>query len=531
MAIKNIVETQINVTGQETVKQAADAYEDLGDAVSQTQLEAERLAQQFGINDERTQEAIRTAGRYKQEMEELDFAIDAARGGSDQLFRAAQGVTAGFEVAAGATALFGGQSEVLEKTLLRVQGALALSQGLKDLKEFGPALKALTKDTLAWVRSLRLAKLALAGLGIGALIAAFTIFRDSLSGVIEKIYEFTDAIGLTNKAQEKQIETQQQSIDSMQRELDVMTARGESEEKLYEQRLKIAQAEEQIAKDRLALLEEGEEGYEDAVKAALDAANQITVIEETESKRLKDIRDANAQEQKDKEKERLDFLKQKAEQYADEADTFLNQSQRKRLKDLKHWYDEELALVIGNIDAEGNLFDLYYKKKKQLADDFAREDRERLETQLNDTISFFQISGQLVDAYAKEDENKAKKSFEINKGISTAEAIVNTYTGATAALATKTELYPYERFVRAALVISTGLAQIAQIQKTKYNSQATGGSIDTSVGGFGQSLNAPAVRLPRTEEFTGERRVYVTEYDISNTQERVKVTEDVSIVK
>ena len=63
-------------------------------------------------------------------------------GGSDQLFRAAQGVTAGFEVAAGATALFGGQSEELEKTLLKVQGAMVFSQGLKDLKEFGPALKA-----------------------------------------------------------------------------------------------------------------------------------------------------------------------------------------------------------------------------------------------------------------------------------------------------------------------------------------------------------------------------------------------------
>ncbi len=195
MAINEAVNIDIDVNGVTTVKEAADAYEDLGDAVSQTQLEAEKLAQQFGINDKRTQEAIKVAGKYKQEMEELDFAIDAARGGSDQLFRAAQGVTAGFEVAAGATALFGGQSEVLEKTLLRVQGALALSQGLKDLKEFAPALKALTKDTLAWVRSLRLAKLALAGLGIGALIAAFTLFRDSLSGVIGKIYEFTDAIG------------------------------------------------------------------------------------------------------------------------------------------------------------------------------------------------------------------------------------------------------------------------------------------------------------------------------------------------
>ena len=62
------------------MKQAADAYEDLGDAVSQTQLEAERLAQQFGINDESVhRRQSRTAGRYKQEMEELDFAIDAAQ--------------------------------------------------------------------------------------------------------------------------------------------------------------------------------------------------------------------------------------------------------------------------------------------------------------------------------------------------------------------------------------------------------------------------------------------------------------------
>ena len=145
MAINEAVNIDIDVNGVATVKQAASAYEDLGDAVSQTQLEAERLAQQFGINDKRTQEAIKVAGRYKQEMEELDFAIDAARGGSDQLFRAAQGVTAGFEVAAGAVALFGGESEELEKIMLKVQGAMVFSQGLKDLKEFAPAIKNVAK--------------------------------------------------------------------------------------------------------------------------------------------------------------------------------------------------------------------------------------------------------------------------------------------------------------------------------------------------------------------------------------------------
>ena len=52
--IKTAVDIDIKVDGQTSVQQAATAYEDLGDAVSTTQLEAEKLAQQFGINDART---------------------------------------------------------------------------------------------------------------------------------------------------------------------------------------------------------------------------------------------------------------------------------------------------------------------------------------------------------------------------------------------------------------------------------------------------------------------------------------------
>ena len=313
----------------------------------------------------------------------------------------------------------------------------------------------------------------------------------------------------------------------MQRELAVMEARGDSEEKLFEKRLEIAKAEELLAQQRLALLKEGDEGYEEAVQTVADASNAIIVIQETENKRLRDLEAERLKEAKEKEQERLDFLKDKAEKYAEEADTFLNQTQRKRLNDLKDWYAQELALVQGNVNAEGNLFDLYYKKKKQLADDFARENRERLETELNDVVSFLKIGGQLADTFASEDEDRAKKAFNINKGISTAEAIVNTYTGATAALATKTELYPYERFVRAALVISTGLAQIAQIQRTRYNSVSASQS-GTTPSAAVPRFNAPTTRLPQTDEFTQVRRVYVTERDITNVQDKVKVTESLS---
>ena len=53
MAIETAVKIDIEVTGDGTVRQAADLYEDLGDAVSKTQLRAEELARQFGISSRR----------------------------------------------------------------------------------------------------------------------------------------------------------------------------------------------------------------------------------------------------------------------------------------------------------------------------------------------------------------------------------------------------------------------------------------------------------------------------------------------
>jgi actin-related protein len=87
------------------------------------------------------------------------------------------------------------------------------------------------------------------------------------------------------------------------------------------------------------------------------------------------------------------------------------------------------------------------------------------------------------------------------------------------------------KYITLATTIATNAKRAIDIVKSENVSGAASGSASTTGGGFTGSLNAPAVRLPRTEEFTGQQRIYVTEYDISNTQERVRVTEDVSIVK
>jgi hypothetical protein len=377
MAIVEAISIPIGVTGQESVNDAANSYEDLGDAVAKTQREAERLATTFGINDDRTKEAIKVAGRYKQEMEQLDFAIDGARGGVDTLFRATQGVVAGFEVAAGATALFGGESEQLEKILVKVQGAMVLGQGLKDIKEFGPAVKAATTGTLNWVKSLGLAKVALAGLGIGAIVIAFQAFKDQLGGIIQFFKDLSDAVGFTNFAAEELIKTQERNIDVLNRELAVMEAKGDSEDKLYQKRLEIAQAEEKLAQSRLALLKEGDEGYQDALKVAADASNAITVLSETETQRLKaaaeeraKTRRENVQAQSDAAVAEFEIL---AEQFLkldqlerdriNNSGTLAAQAQKKRFEQITIQKNEE-EQILENLRQEALITEDEYEQKR-----------------------------------------------------------------------------------------------------------------------------------------------------------------------
>lgn len=160
---------------------------------------------------------------------------------------------------------------------------------------------------------------------------------------------------------------------------------------------------------------------------------------------------------------------------------------------------------------------------------------EDIKNTFQDTLS---AVGALASAFAGEDEERQRKAFDLNKKlaivqttISTIEATVNAFKKAQENPLNEATAGAYA-FTRAAIAAAFGVAQIAQIQSQKFGSY-TQPSVQGQAGGgsFGASLNAPAVRLPRTEQFTGDRRVYVTEYDISNTQEKVKVTEDVSIVK
>ena len=554
MAITAAVNIDVNVVGGTTVAQAVTQFEDLGDAVAKTQLEAEKLAQQFGINDARTQEAIKVAGRYKQQMEELDFAIDGARGGIDTLFRATQGVVAGFEVAAGAAALFGGESEELEKILIKVQGAMVLGQGLKDLKEFAPAMRQAATATMGWVKSLRLARVALAGLGIGAIVIAFQAFKDQLGGIIDFFKDLSDSLGLTNFAQEKVIRTQERAINAMKRELAIMEARGDSEQKLFAQRLKIAQADEQLAKQRLSLLKEGEEGYDEAVTTAEDASNEILIIQETENKRLKDLSAEKAKERKEAmfaEAEQMDAelellqnqlfeILDLEQQHINERGSIASQEQKQRTSDRLKAQQEEMQML-DNLRDDGLITEEQYLQKQLALTEFYNEKRIQSDRQyaqakrdIEETTAT-EVSQLLLDLNSvfqgkRDKQNEAE--FNREKAFATAQTLISTYFAAQRAYNSQLTLTPdapIRAAIAAAAAITSGLAKVAAIQRTTFTSE---NPTNTSLSGGGTSVptfNAPSVRLNvGGDEFTQVRKVYVTEYDITNTQSKVRVTEGLS---
>jgi hypothetical protein len=127
-----------------------------------------------------------------------------------------------------------------------------------------------------------------------------------------------------------------------------------------------------------------------------------------------------------------------------------------------------------------------------------------------------------------------KKAFERNKKLQIAQALIQTYQGvnaifASAAANPATVLFPAQPFIAAGLALASGLANVANIRKQKFqsSSQTAGGgtSLPSSLNGGGG--DAPVIGPANTSTLIDQepQRVFVTETDITNTQNNVAVIE------
>lgn len=268
------------------VNKVGDAIENVGKDAKKTdgsfvnlRKELKQLTIQLQNLDPASKEfetVAKRAGQIKEQMRGVADAINDADpekfGGKFQ--RTAEGIAGAFSAVTGAQALFGQQSEEIEKQMLKVQGAIALTQGISAMKELKNdatdlgmsikntvvnAFKSLTTAEMinaAETGSLTLLqkgyaiavgtstgamkafRIALAATGIGLLVVA-------LGFLVEKMINYMSSTDDATKAQDrltastKRFNAERERMnkklnDSIEFEKNYAKAVGASEEKIYE---------------------------------------------------------------------------------------------------------------------------------------------------------------------------------------------------------------------------------------------------------------------------------------------------------
>lgn len=202
--------------------------------------------QKFG---EFSKEAIDAANKVAAIKDEIEAAGEQAAlfdpGKRFQaLTTAASTAAAGISAVSGAMALFGSQSDDVAKTLQKVQGAMALSQGLSQLKDIGKVgeqLKISFKGLTAGAEGF---KKALIQTGIGALVVAVGLlvaYWDDIKAAVGGVSKEQKKL---NESSKENLKTQEDKLEAIDGQSNQLKLQGKSEKDILN--IKIKQSDEAI---------------------------------------------------------------------------------------------------------------------------------------------------------------------------------------------------------------------------------------------------------------------------------------------
>ena len=419
--IKIDVDTKQAVNAMENLSKATndvnksfeEVYGDLQPLTTRMGEAEDRLYELANAGQTATQEyqdLLETVGRYRKVQIQTDMAVDAAATTMAQkLGGALGGATAGFELMQGVMGTFGAESEQVEKLLLKVQSAMAISQGVQGVREAIPAITAFgTAIKTQAITALTTLKGALITTGIGALVVALGfaanamgLFSDSSEDAEKKQKKLDDQLEKTNKSLEEQRNFYDKLSASMEQSTrkQILDARkrGATEEEItdittkgIERRIELLKIEEEQArktmlqksKDRNASYKEYE-AAEDAYQAAIKRTNELQLQLDEQRQAEKEAQDQinkdNAKANKEKRKDELAKLRE----YNREATDLFKSEYEKQVRDIREKYAEQIALAK---KYKQDTVDLEKAKNKELADlelrqvDLTREGLEKVET-------------------------------------------------------------------------------------------------------------------------------------------------------
>lgn len=316
------------------------------------------------------QQTLEKLTQANQTLSEVNNTVRNSTGNLSDVFNNATSVasslTSGFAAAQGAAALFGADSENLEKALLKVQSAMALTSGLKGLAGFGTSLKGMITS----VKSARTAfaaftKTLLANPFI-AIATAVLALGTAIAGLVKILGSNKKDMAALNAEYEKHQSLQKQNQKDLDLEIRLMKAQGATEEEIiakkqeatraniaatqaliaeYEARKKLDKAQ----KENLKNLREELDGlleYQNSLN------NDSTVLEEQRrQERIKaDKSEAEARiKQAEEYAKQLKAVREKELEDIKEIQTqisdYYKTEYEKRTSDLTTEYNRELALL------------------------------------------------------------------------------------------------------------------------------------------------------------------------------------------
>lgn len=274
---------------------------------------------------------------------------------------------------------------------------------------------------------------------------------------------------------------------------------------------------------------------EDTAQEERDILNksreQNLIDEETYQKMLLEIDKKYAQERNDYALSLLGNIKGGDVNSTDSFNKQLNSLSEQKQAELdltKYYYEQGL---LAKEDYEARTLEI----EKTYAAQSNQIQQQRVDSIINIASAASNLlTGMLVDISEQQDQSN-KEGFEKAKKLQIAAATIQMLTGIATAMAGAftTKTGPWDialAAIQAASIASAGAFQIAKIKNTKFDSASTGASSASISGGALNTFVAPVqytqdVQGGSIQEAIGNTKVYVTESDISKTQNKVSVVE------
>ena len=209
----------------------------------EAQAEVSSLSDKFGATSKEAIEAAKRAAELKDRIGDAKALTDAFNPDAKfkSLTASLSGVAGGFGAVQGAMALFGAESEDVQKTLLKVQSAMAISQGLQAV---GESIDSFKQMKVVAVDAFKGIKAAIGSTGIGLLVIALgtiVAYWDDIKTAVNGVSEEQKKLNETSK---ENLKTQEDKLTAIDGQTNQLRLQGKSEKEILE--LKLKQTDEAI---------------------------------------------------------------------------------------------------------------------------------------------------------------------------------------------------------------------------------------------------------------------------------------------